>query len=141
MSAEKQSSEAGRWFSQANSDVAAARDSLAAGRYEWACFQAQQAAEKAMKACWFHLDLEPWGHSVAKLVDELPEALVEHRFRCLKETARDLDKLHVPTRYPNGLPGITPAEAFSAGNATEAINSAEGILSAARALLGRSTPN
>ena len=128
MSDEQRVAEAGRWLSQGRSDIAAARDSLAAGRCEWACFQAQQAAEKAMKACWFHLDLDPWGHSVVRLVDGLPAIRVGSRFTELRELALLLDKLYIPTRYPNGLPGITPAEAYTAREAGEAIASAESII-------------
>jgi HEPN domain-containing protein len=42
--------EAGRWFRQAECDLAAALVSLNGGSYEWTCFQAQQSAEKALKA-------------------------------------------------------------------------------------------
>jgi HEPN domain-containing protein len=132
MSDEKMGREARRWFSQARSDVAAAKDSAKAMRYEWACFQAQQAAEKAMKACWFKFDLDPWGHSVAKLVDDLPADIARDRFIDLREHARRLDKLYIPTRYPNGLPDMTPAEAYTATEASEAIASAEVILDRAR---------
>ena len=30
----------------------------------------------------------------------------------IKKTAASLDKYYIPTRYPNGLPGGIPAEAF-----------------------------
>jgi len=39
--------EAKRWLAQARRDLKAAKDSSSAGNFEWACFQAQQAAEKA----------------------------------------------------------------------------------------------
>jgi len=38
------------WLAQAKRDLKAARDSLSSGNYEWTAFQAQQAAEKALKA-------------------------------------------------------------------------------------------
>ena len=38
------------WVRQARYDLKAARDSLKAGNFEWACFQAQQGAEKALIA-------------------------------------------------------------------------------------------
>ncbi|HZP95160.1 MAG TPA: HEPN domain-containing protein [Candidatus Limnocylindria bacterium] len=41
------SAEAGRWLAQAERDLAAARDLERAGHFNVACFQAQQAAEKA----------------------------------------------------------------------------------------------
>ena len=39
-----------RWFKQAEKDLKASKNSLKLGDYEWACFQAQQAAEKALKS-------------------------------------------------------------------------------------------
>lgn len=38
------------WLKQAYSDLQAAEDSAGSDHHEWACFQAQQAAEKALKA-------------------------------------------------------------------------------------------
>jgi HEPN domain-containing protein len=46
----------------------------AAERHEWACFAAQQAAEKAVKALHLYLGQEAWGHVIAKLLVELPDA-------------------------------------------------------------------
>ena len=42
--------EAQPWLRQAEADLHAAEDSLTTCHYEWACFQAQQSAEKALKA-------------------------------------------------------------------------------------------
>ncbi|HPB31167.1 MAG TPA: HEPN domain-containing protein [Candidatus Sumerlaeota bacterium] len=141
MSAEHMREESRRWMEQARSDVAAAMDSTKAGHFNWACFQAQQAAEKAMKSVWYQLDLDPWGHSVAKLVDGLPHDLVGDNFEEANEPARHLDKLYIPTRYPNGLPGITPTEAYDVKDAESAIAAAERILTLVRqfisAVLGR----
>ncbi|MGC8961962.1 MAG: HEPN domain-containing protein, partial [Candidatus Bathyarchaeia archaeon] len=39
-----------RWPLQALRDLKAARDSVGAGNHEWASFQAQQSAERAVKA-------------------------------------------------------------------------------------------
>ncbi len=57
-----------RWFMQARRDIKAARDSAEAGNYEWCCFQAQQAAEKALKALSHVLGKHGWGHSVVELL-------------------------------------------------------------------------
>ena len=46
------------WFNQALRDLEQARDSLQAGRHEWACFAAHQAAEKAVKALHLRLGQE-----------------------------------------------------------------------------------
>ena len=38
------------WLERAEKDLKAAKDSVSSGNYEWAGFQAQQAAEKSLKA-------------------------------------------------------------------------------------------
>jgi len=38
------------WLRQAEKDLRHAKNSLQSGDYEWACFAAQQSAEKALKA-------------------------------------------------------------------------------------------
>ena len=42
--------EVDNWLRQAQSDLIAAGNSLKSKNYDWSCFQAQQAAEKALKA-------------------------------------------------------------------------------------------
>ena len=60
------------WFNQAVRDLEQAQDSQKAGRHEWACFAAQQAAEKAVKALHLHQGQEAWGHVIARLLQQLP---------------------------------------------------------------------
>ncbi len=47
------------WCDQARADIAAAVDSTAAGHHEWACFQAQQAGEKALNSPWWNPRVAP----------------------------------------------------------------------------------
>src|SRR6266571_954588 len=54
----------------------------------------------------------------------------------LEEAARRLDQYYVPTRYPNGLPGGTPADVFSKAQATEALAQAKRFVEVAGALIG-----
>ena len=62
----------GDWFAQAERDLEQARSSHAEKRHEWACFAAQQSAEKAVKALHLALGQETWGHMVARLLQEPP---------------------------------------------------------------------
>lgn len=48
--------EAIRWFEKAEYDIEAAKDNLIKDRYNWACFIAQQAAEKAVKSIYIFLE-------------------------------------------------------------------------------------
>jgi HEPN domain-containing protein len=94
----------GDWFRQAEADLRHARHALEDEDFEWAAFAAQQAAEKAVKALHLRCNQEAWGHTVAKLLDELPIA-VDAR---LVEKAKVLDNFYVPARYPNGHPEGPP---------------------------------
>jgi len=53
------------WLNQAERDLEQARASMRDGRHEWACFAAQQAAEKAAKGLHLAKGQEAWGHVVA----------------------------------------------------------------------------
>lgn len=124
------------WMRQAEADLNHARHALDDGDHEWACFAAQQAAEKAAKAAHLKLGQEAWGHSVAELlaalgdrIGTIEEVLLDH--------ARALDKLYVPTRYPNSLPAGAPADCFTRGEAERAIASGEAVLAFCRGVLAR----
>jgi len=38
-----------------------------------------------------------------------------------ENAAKRLDRFYIPTRYPNGLPGGTPYQVFSASDLSEAL--------------------
>lgn len=114
---------AGDWLKQAKRDLEHAQHSREFGDYEWACFAAQQAAEKALKALHLSQGREVWGHSVLKLVEALPNAPAE-----LFERAKQLDKHYVPPRYPNSYPEGAPADFYTERDADEAIRSAEEVV-------------
>ena len=61
------------WFRQAQRDISHAQHALEDGDYDWACFAAQQAAEKAVKALFRFLTADAWGQSVSLLLGRLPE--------------------------------------------------------------------
>lgn len=121
------------WLAQAIQDLEQAQDSQRAGRHEWACFAAQQAAEKAVKALHLYVGQEAWGHVVARLLDELPEGFVVPRD--LREKAQYLDNVYIPSRYPNSHPEGAPFEHYGALQSEEAIRYAGEILAFARAAM------
>ena len=114
------------WFNQASKDLEQAEDSRRGGRHEWACFAAQQAAEKAVKALHLSLGQEAWGHLIARLMEELPEGTKVTPD--LIEKARVLDSFYIPTRYPNSHPEGAPFENFGALQSEAAIQHASEIL-------------
>jgi HEPN domain-containing protein len=114
------------WFNQALQDLDQAEDSRAAERHEWACFAAQQAAEKAVKALHLHLGQEAWGHVIAKLLMELPDAAPVPKD--LVERGRVLDNFYIPSRYPNSHPEGAPFEHYGPLQSDEAIRHARAII-------------
>ncbi len=56
------------WVAQAEWDLDHARSDLERGYYDWACFSAQQAAEKAVKAVFQKVGADVWGDSVGDLL-------------------------------------------------------------------------
>ena len=114
------------WLNQAIRDLEQAKDSQNAGRHEWACFAAQQAAEKAVKALHLHYGQEAWGHVIAKLLEELPEKILVPPE--LIEKGRVLDNFYIPPRYPNGHPSGAPFEHYGPLQSEEAIKYANEII-------------
>lgn len=118
------------WLNQAIRDLEQAEDSRRAGRHEWACFAAQQAAEKSVKALHLHLRQEAWGHVIARLLRELPETVRVPGE--MVEKARVLDSFYIPPRYPNSHPEGAPFEHYGPLQSGEAIRYAREILEFAR---------
>jgi len=120
--------EALRWLDTATVDLAAARQLAASGYHAHACFSAQQCAEKAAKAMWFATGNDPWGHSIQSLIDEFPMKDRLEDVKNLREKAAVLDRFYIPTRYPNGLPDLTPNETHFAADSQLAIDAASALL-------------
>jgi HEPN domain-containing protein len=117
-----------RWLRQAEKDLESAQDSSKSGHYEWACFQSQQAAEKALKAFLYSKGLRAvLTHSIRELV--LDCSKYERSFSDLLSQAKVLDSYYISTRYPNGLVGNEiPAHYYSEEDASQCINYAGLIL-------------
>ena len=118
------------WFDQAVRDLEQAEDSAEGRRHEWACFAAQQAAEKAVKALHLHAGQEAWGHVIAKLLRELPETVSVSDE--LVERGRVLDNFYIPARYPNSHPEGPPFEHFGPLQSQAAIDHARTIITFVR---------
>ena len=119
------------WFRQAGRDLEQAEESRKSGRHEWACFAAQQGAEKAVKALHLHLGQEAWGHVVAKLLRELPDQVVTPEE--LVEKAKLIDNFYIPARYPNSHAEGAPFEHYGTLQSEEALKYAREILEFVRA--------
>ena len=134
MSLEKNRQEAERWLKTSEGDLETAVILLENKKYAHSCFHSQQASEKAVKAVWYFLDADPWGHSITKLIRDLQyvDLKTMEQFETLKKSAVLLDRYYIPTRYPNGLPDLTPEEAYLEEDAQACIQNAKKIMEATR---------
>lgn len=97
-----------------------------------ACFSAQQASEKALKAVLVRVAGDvPRSHLSTHLVAEahhlglkLPGEVIE--------AAQGLDKYYGATRYPDAVGGLAPADVYHADDAALALAQAERVLVYAR---------
>jgi HEPN domain-containing protein len=114
------------WLRQAEKDISAASDSAAAGHHEWAAFQAQQSAEKAVKALAQFKHGSVRGHSITDVLRQmqqkipLPEPVLA--------AASDLDQVYITARYPNGFASGAPADYFTHETSRRLIDRAQTIL-------------
>jgi HEPN domain-containing protein len=119
--------EAKRWLAQAEADLKVAEWDFK-GKFWWeVCFKCQQTAEKALKAYRYSKgERSVLSHSVL----ELGKGCIgyDNDFNKFEKAYRKLDKYYITTRYPNGLPGLTPAEYFDEDEAAKAISSARDII-------------
>ena len=137
MSVDKNRAEAQRWLKTALDDWDTAVILKRNEKFFHSCFHAQQAGEKALKSIWYLVDADPWGHSIKKLIDDLEKIDLKIHSSLLGFTreAVVLDRFYVPTRYPNGLPDITPDEAYNEEDATTCIKYARKIIDAVQEIL------
>jgi HEPN domain-containing protein len=122
------------WLRQADADLRHARNAPGDADFEWSCFAAQQAAEKALKALFQKAGMDAWGHTLTALVGNLPPDIVlpEGLILC----AKTLDKHYIPTRSPNGFDSGAGTDFYTAQDAESAIACAETLIAVRRDQIG-----
>lgn len=116
----------------AESDLRAAEVMLREEIFHMACFHAQQAVEKALKAVLRrHDQIVPKTHSLAKLLYDVHELGLS----LSDDDILFLDQFYTPTRYPDTLPGGLPEGLPTASDATSAVTAAARALDTLRNLL------
>lgn len=132
--------EARRWLRQALHDLDTAELLVSHARYPVACFLAQQATEKACKGLLYHDGAEVvLGHSVAALCQEAAERHTVLQPHCARWAV--LDQHYIPSRYPDALPGGTPADVYTEDQARAAVDLARDAISHILALVGAGPAN
>ena len=115
--------------------LGAAKDLLRTGRWSKVCFNAQQAAELALKAALNAYGLERRGHSATELLGEL--IVLGEKCEHLREATKILDQYYIPTRYANAFPSGPASSYFTESQAREAVRLAEMILEVARKIVAK----
>lgn len=120
-------SEAMDWLGEAEADLMHAEDCLKLKRYNWACFAAQQSAEKALKVLIMVLAKKRPSHvrDLTKLYAEVGD-----RITLSEEVVENLGELspyYTLARYPNA--GLTrPSLGISKSQAEKAISISRKLL-------------
>lgn len=114
------------WLRQSRKDLAHSKKSLEMEDFEWACFSAQQSAEKAVKALYQSIRAYAHGHSVSTLLRRLPRR-PRPDARLMME-AKLLDRHYIPTQYPDSHPQGAPMDYYTEPDAVEAVRIAERII-------------
>ncbi|MBI5970647.1 MAG: HEPN domain-containing protein [Deltaproteobacteria bacterium] len=110
------------WIKQSKRDLEKARLDIEHSYHEWACFTAQQAGEKAVKAVYQALNMSVRGHSIVKMLEGLKERM--DVAEGILHAGRVLDRYYIESRYPNGFPSGSPHEYFDGKIAEEALDAA-----------------
>jgi HEPN domain-containing protein len=122
------------WMRQSERDLEKSRLDLEHAYFDWACFTAHQAAEKAVKALHQSRNRSVRGHGLVQLLTSLKEdpAAPEE----VLHAGRVLDRYYIEARYPNGFSDGAPVDHFDQKLAQEAVDAADGIVRFCRRHLG-----
>ena len=124
-----------RWVAQALHDLVTAELLVEHGRSPVACFLAQQAAEKALKGLLYHDGADiVLGHSVAAVCREVASRHPVLAPHCGAWST--LDQHYIPSRYPDALPGGTPADVYTHEQAVQAVDLCTEVIDRIRRLVG-----
>ncbi|MCX6090099.1 MAG: HEPN domain-containing protein [Candidatus Atribacteria bacterium] len=118
---------------QALRDIESAQIQEENGFYEWACFIAHQASEKALKSVYQKMGGVVWGHSLSDLLKGLADQISIPQN--ITQAARSLEIFYIPTRYPDGWSSGSPADYFFIEDASNAIDHSRKIVQFCKSIL------
>ena len=124
------------WWRQAQMEERAATNLKSTGDFAWCCFTSQQAAEKALKAVLERRNLEHEGHSLNRLLREVLGD--EDAPSGLAQACSRLNRLYIPTRYPDALLEGAPADEYHEEDAQQSLDDLRIIMAYVAGTLGPS---
>lgn len=113
-----------RYRRQAAHTLASANGDRSQGAFDWACFKAHQAAELAVKGYVRATSHYATGHSLVRLLAAIGHAVPD----ALVDCAKALDKVYIPTRYPDAFDAGAPLDYYTAADADACIDCARRLL-------------
>jgi HEPN domain-containing protein len=116
-----------RYLKQGNHTLKSARGDMDEGDYDWACFKAQQSAELFLKGFLRAIGTTATGHSITRLLDMIEENIIAAPDD-IRKCSLKLDKVYIPTRYPDAYAWGSPVDYYTEDDAKETIDCAERIL-------------
>lgn len=119
--------EAERWFTQADFDLKEAETCLVRRSFAYACFFAEQSAQKFIKG-FLILSGERFVplHSIRELLEKA--STYEKGLKKYIQEGQKLDRYYLITRYPDALPTPSvPCESYGVVEAKEAVEIAHKI--------------
>lgn len=124
-----------RWIKEAENTLHQAERNSRENAYNLACFLAEQASQKSLKAV-LYLDGARFVniHSIAELIKEISKKRPE--FLELLNQGVKLDNYYLSSRYPDAVPEpAIPSEIYIKDQAEEAVNIAKDIFDVCKKLI------
>lgn len=122
-----------RYLRQRNHTLKSAKSDMDEVDHDWACFKAQQAAELFLKGFLRSIGITATGHSITKLLSSVEHiSIVPDDIR---KCSLELDKVYIPTRYPDAYAWGSPVDYYTKDDAKENIGCAEKILNFVKGLI------
>ena len=114
------------WLKQPEAEFKAATDLLNINSFAWCCFTAQQSAEKSIEAILNHIQCGALGHNLNTLIQEIEQHLQVDK--AVVDACIRLNRLYIPTRYPDAFASGVPAEQYFDQDAEEVLRFARTII-------------
>lgn len=110
-----------RWLDQSAQDLKEAKKFLNEDGFSYACFFAEQSAQKSLKGYLIlSKDLDVLIHAVSELLEK--SSRFNPGFKNFIDRAKTLDKYYLTTRYPDALPDpLVPYKAHTKSEAEAAV--------------------
>jgi HEPN domain-containing protein len=122
------------WMKQADGELKAAEDLYTTQNYTWCCFTCHQAAEKSLKAILEHFRTPTYGHNLLILLNDInPHISIPSS---ISNACNRLNKLYIPTRYPDAFPSGAPIDMYNKLDADTSLKDAKEVIAFARRVIG-----